>query len=107
MIGLRFCYGDPKPFRHDSGLHEPYDVKEDSMISEPLLFGRVTRVLFGVVTFVLIWVIGVNTLTLIGTVALAILGVSFIIGGLTGNPGCEITAIPNLFRSKENRLHAR
>jgi len=74
---------------------------------EPLLFGRVLRVLLGVGTFVLIWVIGVNTLTLIGTVVLAFLGVSFLIGGFTRNPGCEITAIPNLFRSKENRTHAR
>ncbi len=74
---------------------------------KPLLFGRVSRVLFGLGTFVLIWVIGVDTLTLIGTGALAFLGVSFLIGGIMGNPGCELTAIPNLFRSKENQIHTR
>ena len=74
---------------------------------EPLLFGRVTRVLFGVGTFVLIWAAGVHTLTVIGTGALAFLGASFLIGGLVGNPGCELTAIPNLFRSKENQIHTR
>jgi len=74
---------------------------------EPLLLGRVSRVLFGVGTFVLIRVIGVETLTVIGTGALAFLGASFLIGGLMGNPGCELTAIPNLFRSKENQIHTR
>jgi hypothetical protein len=74
---------------------------------EPLLFGRVTRVLFGVGTFVLIWAVGVDTLTFLGTGALAFLGASFLIGGLMGNPGCELTAIPNLFRSKENQIHTR
>ena len=72
---------------------------------EPLLFGRVSRVIFGVGTFALIWAIGMDTLTLIGTGALAFLGASFLIGGLVRNPGCELTAIPNLFRSKENQLH--
>jgi hypothetical protein len=74
---------------------------------EPLLFGRVSRILFGVGTFILLWVVGVDTLTFIGTGALVILGASFLIGGLMGNPGCELTAIPNLFRSKENQIHAR
>lgn len=74
---------------------------------KPLLFGRISRVLSGVGTFVLIWAVGVNVLTFIGTGALAFLAVSLIIGGLMGNPGCELTAIPNLFRSKENQIHAR
>jgi len=74
---------------------------------KPLLFGRVSRVLFGVGTFVLIWAVGVGKLTFIGTAALVFLGASFLIGGLMGNPGCELTAIPNLFRSKENQIHTR
>jgi hypothetical protein len=74
---------------------------------EPLLFGRVSRILFGVGTFILIWVVGVDTLTFIGTGALVFLGASFLIGGLMGNPGCELTAIPNLFRSKENQIYTR
>lgn len=79
----------------------------DRVKIEPLIFGRISRVLFGLGTFVLIRVIGVGTLTLIGTGALAFLGASFLIGGIMGNPGCELTAIPNLFRSKENQIHTR
>ncbi|MCX5852507.1 MAG: hypothetical protein NT072_10725 [Deltaproteobacteria bacterium] len=73
----------------------------------PLLFGRVTRVLVGVGSLVLIYAIGVNTLTPIGTGALAFLGISFLIGGLVANPGCELTAIPNLFLSQENKIHIK
>ncbi len=80
---------------------------ENRMKLKPLLFGRISRMLFGVGTFVLIWAVGVDTLTFIGTVALVFLGASFLIGGLMGNPGCELTAIPNLFRSKENQIHTR
>ncbi len=72
---------------------------------EPLLVGRVSRIVFGVGTLVLIWIIGVDSLGPIGTGALVFLGASFFIGGLMGNPGCEITAIPNLFRSEEKRVH--
>ena len=72
---------------------------------EPLLFGRVSRGVFGICTFVLIWVIGVDTLTPIGTGALVFLGASFLIGGLVGNPGCELTALPNLFLSEKKRVH--
>ena len=72
---------------------------------KPLLIGRVSRIVFGVGTFVLIWIIGGDALGTIGTGALVFLGASFLIGGLTGNPGCEITAIPNLLRSEEKRVH--
>jgi hypothetical protein len=33
------------------------------------------------------------------------LAASFIVGGLMANPGCEITALPNLLLSAEKRLH--
>jgi hypothetical protein len=72
---------------------------------KPLFFGRATRVLFGVGTIVLVVVIGPTDLTIWGTIALVGLGVSFLIGGIVGNPGCELTAIPNLFLSKEKRTH--
>jgi hypothetical protein len=72
---------------------------------QPLFVGRMTRVLFGFGTFVFIAVIGPSTLTLWGTVALVALGSSFVIGGLLGNPGCELTAIPNLFVSEKKRVH--
>ncbi len=72
---------------------------------EPLLIGRLSRIVFGFGAFVLIWIIGVDSLGPIGTGALVFLGASFFIGGLMTNPGCEITAIPNLFRSEEKRVH--
>ncbi len=72
---------------------------------EPLLFGRLTRVLFGIGTFAVIVIFGPRELTSWGTLGLVLLGVSFVVGGLVGNPGCEITALPNLFLSKEKRVH--
>ena len=72
---------------------------------KPLFVGRMTRVLFGLGTLLLIAIIGPSTLTTWGTTALAALGLSFLIGGLVGNPGCELTAIPNLFLSKKKRVH--
>ncbi len=72
---------------------------------KPLLFGRIARVLVGIGTFFVIWFIGPQKLTMIGSLALVFLGVSFIVGGITGNPGCEITAIPNLFFPNDKQLH--
>ena len=72
---------------------------------KPLVIGRVTRVLFGIGTFVLVAVVGPSQLTIWGTVALIFLGASFLIGGIWGNPGCEITAIPNLVLPEKKRLH--
>ena len=72
---------------------------------KPLLFGRLSRVLFGMGTFAVIVFVCPGQLSLWGTVALGLLGISFLVGGLMGNPGCEITALPNLFLSKENRVH--
>jgi hypothetical protein len=72
---------------------------------KPLFFGRATRVLFGFGTIILVVVIGPSNLTIWGTFALVVLGISFLIGGILGNPGCELTAIPNLFFSKEKKVH--
>ncbi len=51
----------------------------------------------------LVFVIGSSSISLgIGGVAvLGFFGVSFLISAVTGYPGCEITAIPNLFTSKK------
>lgn len=71
---------------------------------EPLLFGRVSRVLAGVAT--LYW--GAELWSAESGVAaglVILLGLSFLIGGVVGNPGCEITALPNLFLSREKRTH--
>ena len=68
---------------------------------KPLLVGRLTRILFGLGTFVWIWM---ESPDWIETTILALLGLSFVIGGLAANPGCEITAIPNLFLPAHRRL---
>jgi hypothetical protein len=73
---------------------------------EPLFFGRVGRVLVGI--GVLYWGAemwrgsGEDTLLAAGII---LLGVSFLIGGVMGNPGCEITALPNLFLPAEKHVH--
>ncbi len=71
----------------------------------PLLFGRLTRVAFGVGTLAIIPLVGVETLTAWGVVALLVLGLSFLVGGLAGNPGCEVTALPNLILPRAKRVH--
>ncbi len=73
---------------------------------EPLFFGRVTRVLAGVV--VLYWASDLwapDLGSVVAFVLVGFLGVSFLLGGLMGNPGCEITALPNLFYPPEKRYH--
>ncbi len=71
----------------------------------PLAIGRATRVVFGIGTLLVIGVVGWSSLGIIGTVLLAALGLSFLVGGLAGNPGCEITAIPNLLLPRSKRVH--
>ena len=70
---------------------------------KPLLVGRLTRITLGLGAF---WWIWAESPGLIGTAVLAFLGLSFVIGGLVANPGCEITAIPNLFLPEQRRLHS-
>ena len=71
----------------------------------PLFFGRSTRVVFGLVSLGFALAFGVESLTLGGFVALVILGLSFLIGGLRGNPGCELSAIPNLLLPRSKQFH--
>jgi hypothetical protein len=71
----------------------------------PLLLGRVTRVAFGLGTLAIIPLVGVETLTVWGVAALLVLGLSFLVGGLAGNPGCEVTALPNLILPRAKRVH--
>lgn len=70
---------------------------------KPLGFGRASRILFGVAA--LAWVF-TGTLDVAPAMVVAFLGVSFIVGGLMANPGCEITALPNLVLPREKRLHS-
>ena len=71
----------------------------------PLLIGRLSRIAFGLGTFVVIGILGFEALGWFGTVILGALGVSFVIGGLAGIPGCEISAIPNIFLPRSRRFH--
>lgn len=71
----------------------------------PLFFGRLFRVVTGVVTLALIPIVGVETLVGWGLVGLLFLGGSFIVSGLTGNPGCEVTALPNLVLPVSKQIH--
>lgn len=71
------------------------------MADKPLLVGRVLRVLSGVAF--LGWLFFAPPGEMVWSGVLLFLGVSFLVGGIMGNPGCEITALPNLFFRK--RLH--
>ena len=74
---------------------------------KPLRIGRLilSRLGAGLDTLVAsLW--GPSELTWLGFTALMLLGMSFIVGGLVGNPGCEITALPNLVRPSDKRLHS-
>ncbi|MGE0124443.1 MAG: hypothetical protein AB7U25_16060 [Vicinamibacterales bacterium] len=67
-------------------------------VKRPLFFGRLLRVVFGIATLASVFLAEVDVL---GQIGLGTLGLSFLVGGLIGNPGCEITAIPNLlFRTR-------
>jgi len=81
------------------------EKNESGRMLKPLFVGRVTRVLFGVGTFVLIPVIGTSVLGVWGTIALIVLGLSFFVGGVIGNPGCELTALLNIALPKKKRVH--
>ena len=66
----------------------------------PLWFGRVSRVVFGMATLV-----GAVELGGIPFIASILLGLSFLVGGLMGNPGCELSALPNLVLPSDKRVH--
>lgn len=72
---------------------------------EPLFWGRLGRVLVGL--GVLYWGAEMWRGGDGGWLAacLVLLGLSFVIGGVMGNPGCEITALPNLFLPADKSLH--
>ena len=71
----------------------------------PMPVGRAIRVLLGIGTLYWMSEQGVAGLGLAGFAAVLFLGISFLLGGLNSNPGCELTAIPNLFLPKEEHVH--
>ena len=71
----------------------------------PLPVGRAARVLLGLGTLYWMSGLGVTGLGPVGFAAVLFLGISFLLGGLNSNSGCELTAIPNLFLQKEQQVH--
>lgn len=68
-------------------------------MERPLFVGRLLRVVFGLATLVSLAFMG--DIGFLAQAALALLGISFLAGGILANPGCEITALPNLlFRTR-------
>lgn len=77
-----------------------------SLCQRPLFFGRLLRVLLG---SVLLGLAGFGFVThpqyALGTRALLLFfGASFVTGGVRATPGCEITALPNLFLPSSRQL---
>ena len=71
----------------------------------PLLFGRVSRVVFGIGTLGVLAYVGADGVGPVGALLLGFLGLSFLVGGLLANPGCEITALVNIFLPRDKRMH--
>ena len=72
----------------------------------PLFFGRLGRILLGAVCLGLA-AFGFVThpeYSVGARVLLLFFGISFVIGGVRAIPGCEITAIPNLFVPSSRQL---
>jgi endonuclease/exonuclease/phosphatase (EEP) superfamily protein YafD len=75
---------------------------------KPLVIGRLTRVIFGLLT--LYWSTRAwhnNVPAIAVSLALFFLGLSFLVGGIIANPGCEITALVNLLLPKPKRVHCQ
>ena len=79
--------------------------KESPAGLRPLFVGRLSRIVAGVAALIAVPFVGFEGVAALGAVALVFLGISFVAGGLMGNPGCEITALPNLVLRSEKRLH--
>ena len=71
----------------------------------PLFFGRFMRILTGLLTLAVIPFVGVDQLGFWGVAGLGFLGLSFLVGGIMGNPGCELTALPNLALPNSKKMH--
>ena len=71
----------------------------------PLRIGRLSRMGVGLATIVAAGLWGPSELSWLGFAALILLGLSFLVGGVVGNPGCELTALPNLALPLNKRLH--
>ncbi len=72
----------------------------------PLACGRTARVVFGLGSLVgAAFVPWGEAGGLAGGLVLVFFGLSFLAGGLMANPGCEVTALPNLVLPAEKRIN--
>ncbi len=71
----------------------------------PLFFERIFRIAAGLACLMSIPFVPAFEYTWLGVLALVVAGATFVVAGLTANPGCEITALPNLFLPARRRLH--
>ena len=72
---------------------------------EPLFLGRLSRILAGLASLGAIAFVPLGGFGLPGAAVLVVLGLSFLVGGIVGNPGCEVTALPNLLLRSDKKVH--
>lgn len=80
-------------------------LDQDPRKLRPLLVGRLTRAGFGLIVLAVALHLGTEGAGLVGYVALLLLGLSFLVGGLMANPGCELSALINVFLPPRKRIH--
>jgi hypothetical protein len=74
---------------------------------KPLFFGRITRVVFGAAALywgARLW--NTDLASVAASLMVILLGLSFLVGGLMANLGCEVTALVNLVLPAEKRVHS-
>ena len=77
-----------------------------SALLPPLAVGRAARVIFGLGSLIgAAFVPWGQAGGIVGGLLLVFFGLSFLAGGLMANPGCEVTALPNLVLPAEKRVN--
>lgn len=70
----------------------------------PLFLGRLLRILVGTALVLSASFVPDFDQAWIGTTALILGGATFVVAGIRANPGCEITALPNLLLPAHRQL---
>lgn len=70
----------------------------------PMLIGRLVRVFTGLALFLSVPFVPEFDLAWTGGTALVLGGATFVVAGVRANPGCEITALPNLLLPANRQL---
>ena len=74
---------------------------------KPLFFGRLTRIVAGLSLLIAVPAVGFDGAWAMVSAGMLFLGLSFVVGGVMANPGCEITALLNLVLPASKRVHVR